>query len=167
VLDAPVSGGAPAVEARQLLVMVGGNEADLDQCRPVFATYGDPIVHLGPLGSGQITKILNNLLLSANLGIAMSLLELGVALGLSRSSVCEVLAHGSANSKAMESLAVSGAVPEDLGKVAGTLLRKDVLLAVDIARAAEVRRGVVFDVADAALDAMGHPRPRSTSKPLD
>jgi 3-hydroxyisobutyrate dehydrogenase len=158
VIDAPVSGGAPAVERRQLLVMAGGEEAMVDKCRPVFATYGDPIVHLGPLGGGQIAKILNNLLFSANLGSAISLLELSSALGLSRHSVCEVIAHGSANSMAMESLAAFGASPGELAKVAGTLLRKDVRLAVDIARSATAPQGVVFDAADAALDAMGHPR---------
>jgi 3-hydroxyisobutyrate dehydrogenase len=158
VIDAPVSGGAPAVERRQLLVMAGGEEAVVDKCRPVFATYGDPIVHLGPLGGGQIAKILNNLLFSANLGSAISLLELSSALGLSRHSVCEVIAHGSANSMAMESLAAFGASPGELAKVAGTLLRKDVRLAVDIARSATAPQGVVFDAADAALDAMGHPR---------
>jgi 3-hydroxyisobutyrate dehydrogenase-like beta-hydroxyacid dehydrogenase len=138
--------------------MVGGEEAVVDKCRPVFATYGGPIVHLGPLGGGQVTKILNNLLFSANLGSAMSLLELTSALGLSRTSVCEVIARGSANSKAMESLAAFGASPTELAKVAGALLRKDVGLAVDIASSATAPQGVVFDAADAALDTMGHPR---------
>jgi 3-hydroxyisobutyrate dehydrogenase len=58
----------------------------------------------------------------------------------------------------MESLAACGASPGELAKVAGTLLRKDVRLAVDIARSATAPQGVVFDAADAALDAMGHPR---------
>ena len=70
VIDAPVSGGAPAVEEGKLLVMVGGDDDVVERCRPVFATYADPIVHLGPLGSGQVTKILNNLLFTANLGSA-------------------------------------------------------------------------------------------------
>ena len=100
VVDAPVSGGSPAVEAKQLLVMVGGEEADVAKCRPVFEAYGDPVVHLGPLGAGQVTKILNNLLFSANLGSAISLLELGESLGVSRSKMCEVVTRGSANSKA-------------------------------------------------------------------
>ena len=91
VIDAPVSGGAPAVEEGKLLVMVGGDEDVVERCRPVFATYADPIVHLGPLGSGQVTKILNNLLFSANLGSAVSTLELGDSLGIPRDKLCEVL----------------------------------------------------------------------------
>src|ERR1700756_5427814 len=49
VIDAPVSGGAPAVAERRLLVMVGGDADVVDRCRPVFETYANPIVHLGDL----------------------------------------------------------------------------------------------------------------------
>jgi 3-hydroxyisobutyrate dehydrogenase-like beta-hydroxyacid dehydrogenase len=158
VIDAPVSGGAPAVEQRQLLVMVGGDKIDVERCRPVFKTYGDPVVHLGPLGAGQTTKILNNLLFSANLGSAMNLLELATALGLPRDTVCEAILHGSANSKALEILSAFAASPAELAEVSGALLRKDVGLAVEVARAARASQGVVFEAADAALDAMGHRR---------
>ena len=56
-------------------------EETVAYCRPVFATYGDPVVHLGPVGAGQITKLLNNVLFTAHLGTAASLLSLGGALG--------------------------------------------------------------------------------------
>ena len=101
LIDAPVSGGAPAVEEGTLMVMVGGDEAVVEKCRPVFATYSDAIVHLGGLGAGQVAKILNNLQFSANLGSAMSTLELGDALGIPRDRLCQVLNRGSATSKAI------------------------------------------------------------------
>ena len=71
VIDAPVSGGGPAVEAGH----AAGDgrrrgrrrREGAGRCSP---RYADPIVHLGPLGSGQVAKILNNLLFSANLGSA-------------------------------------------------------------------------------------------------
>jgi 3-hydroxyisobutyrate dehydrogenase len=53
LIDAPVSGGAPAAEAGRLLVMAGGDEEAVEFCRPVFGSYGDPIVPLGPVGAGQ------------------------------------------------------------------------------------------------------------------
>ena len=53
VLDAPVSGGGPAATQGTLLVMVGGDEAGLDRARPVLATFGDPILHLGDVGAGR------------------------------------------------------------------------------------------------------------------
>ena len=70
VIDAPVSGGGPAAAAGRLMVMVGGEADAVERCRPVFESYADPVVHLGELGSGQTTKLLNNLLFTANLGTA-------------------------------------------------------------------------------------------------
>jgi 3-hydroxyisobutyrate dehydrogenase-like beta-hydroxyacid dehydrogenase len=158
VLDAPVSGGAPAVEQKQLLVMVGGDEAVLERVRPVFETYADPIVHLGPVGAGQVTKILNNLLFSANLGSALSLLELGESLGVPRTKMCEVVTRGSANSKALGSIALFGGTLDTLAPIAGALLQKDVRLAAGLADGAAAAQGAVFDAADAALGSMGYPR---------
>jgi 3-hydroxyisobutyrate dehydrogenase len=158
VIDAPVSGGAPAVEEGKLLVMVGGEADVVERCRPVFATYGDPIVHLGELGSGQVTKILNNLLFSANLGSAISTLELGESLGIPRDRLCQVLNGGSAVSKALGSIAVFGGTLEGLAPIAGALLQKDVRHAASLAANASAQEGAVFGAADAALQSMDHPR---------
>jgi len=158
VIDAPVSGGQPAVEAKQLLVMVGGAEADVHRCLPVFSTYADPVVHLGPLGAGQVTKILNNLLFSANLGSSLRLLELGETLGVARDKMCEVVTRGSANSKALGSIALFGGTLEQLAPIAGALLQKDVRLAASLADHAGAPQTAVFTAADAALESMGHPR---------
>src|SRR4051812_47483661 len=67
VVDAPVSGGGIAAADGKLLVMVGGKAAVVQRVRPVFATYADPVLHLGPLGSGQMAKLLNNFLFTAQL----------------------------------------------------------------------------------------------------
>lgn len=158
VIDAPVSGGGPAVEQGKLLVMVGGEEADAERARPVFATYADPIVHLGPLGSGQVTKILNNLLFTANLGSALSTLELGESLGIPRVRLAEVLNGGSATSKALGSISMFGGTVEGLAPIAGALLQKDVRHAASIAATASAPEGSVFTAADTALESMDHPR---------
>jgi 3-hydroxyisobutyrate dehydrogenase-like beta-hydroxyacid dehydrogenase len=158
VIDAPVSGGAPAVEQGTLLVMVGGEEADVEKARPVFATYADPIVHLGPLGSGQVTKILNNLLFTANLGSALSTLELGESLGIPRVRLAEVLNGGSATSKALGSISMFGGTVEGLAPIAGALLQKDVRHAASIAAKVSAPEGSVFTAADTALESMDHPR---------
>ncbi|HEX3548320.1 MAG TPA: NAD(P)-dependent oxidoreductase [Mycobacterium sp.] len=158
VIDAAVSGGAPAVEAGTLLVMAGGDEEVVGRCRPVFATYADPIVHLGPLGSGQVTKILNNVLFTANLGSAISTLELGESLGIPRDKLCEVLTRGSAISKALNSIAAFGGTLDGLAPIAGGLLQKDVRHAASLAADASAPEGAVFDAADAALKSMDYPR---------
>jgi 3-hydroxyisobutyrate dehydrogenase len=158
VIDAPVSGGGPAAADGTLLVMAGGEEHVVDKCRPVFATFADPVVHLGPLGAGQVTKILNNLLFSANLGSAISTLELGESLGVPRDRLCEVLARGSATSKAVSSISMFGGTLASLAPIAGALLQKDVRHAASLADDASAPQGTVFTVADTALERMDHPR---------
>jgi 3-hydroxyisobutyrate dehydrogenase len=158
VLDAPVSGGGIAAAEKRLLVMVGGDAETVGRCRPVFETYGNPVVHLGDLGSGQLTKILNNVLFTANLGTAMSALALSEGLGLSRDRFAEVISTGSANSFALNSIRGSGGTLDRLAPIAGTLLQKDVRLAADLAQRADAEIGAVFDAADAALSLMDHPR---------
>lgn len=157
VIDAPVSGGAPAVAEKRLLVMVGGEEDAVERCRPVFESYGNH-VHLGPLGAGQVTKLLNNLLFTANLANAKTALQLGESLGVSTTSLCDVLTRGSANSSALASIAMMGGSLDVLTQVAGALLQKDVRLVVDIAQKAGVTPGAVLDAADAALHLLEHPR---------
>ena len=158
IIDAPVSGGGPAADEGTLLVMVGGDDEILERCRPVFATYADPIVHLGPVGSGQVTKILNNVLFTANLGSAISTLELGESLGIERNRLCDVLNNGSATSKALGSISVFGGTLDGLAPIAGALLQKDVRHAASLADAASAPQGAVFGAADAALNSMDHPR---------
>ncbi|MFC5754714.1 NAD(P)-dependent oxidoreductase [Actinomadura rugatobispora] len=158
LIDAPVSGGGPAASEGRLLVMVGGDADVVERCRPVFASYGDPVVHLGDLGSGQVTKLLNNLLFTAHLGTASSLLELGRGLGVEASRLAEVLSHGSGASFALTRVAAAGATLDAMAGHAGPLLQKDVRLVADLAGSAGAATGVVLDAADAALDRMGHQR---------
>lgn len=158
VIDAPVSGGAPAVAEGRLLVMVGGEADVVERCRPVFETYAHPVVHLGELGSGQTTKLLNNLLFTANLGTAASALILGNALGVLPDRLTEVISRGSGNSFALNVLGGDTAGLERLADLAGALLQKDVRLVADFAESAGVNAGAVLDAADATLAAMDRPR---------
>jgi 3-hydroxyisobutyrate dehydrogenase len=157
VIDAPVSGGGPAASEGRLLVMVGGDADVVKRCRPVFETYADQVVHLGDLGSGQTTKLLNNLLFTANLGTAATALSLSGALGVAPDRFTEVVSRSSGNSFALNALGGVGGL-DRLGGLAGTLLQKDVRLIVDLADQAAAQAGAVLDAADAALALMGHPR---------
>ena len=157
VIDAPVSGGGPAAAEGRLLVMVGGDPAVVERCRPVFETYANPIVHLGELGSGQTTKLLNNLLFTANAGTAASALALGAALGVSPERLTEVISRSSGSSFALNAIGASGGI-DALAGHAGPLLQKDVRLVVDIAEHASADGGAVLAAADAALTLMKHPR---------
>jgi 3-hydroxyisobutyrate dehydrogenase-like beta-hydroxyacid dehydrogenase len=158
VIDAPVSGGAPAVTERRLLVMVGGDADVVERCRPVFESYADPIVHLGDLGSGQTAKLLNNLLFTANLGTAASTLAIGAALGVLPARLSEIISRGSGNSFALNVLGGDTGGLDRLAGMAGALLQKDVRLVADLTDSATVPGGAVLDAADATLSMMKHPR---------
>jgi 3-hydroxyisobutyrate dehydrogenase-like beta-hydroxyacid dehydrogenase len=157
VIDAPVSGGGTAASEGRLLVMVGGETAVVERCRPVFETFADPVVHLGDLGSGQTTKLLNNLLFTANLATAATALSLANDLGVSPEQLTEVVSRSSGNSFALNVIGGTGGLDRIAG-LAGALLRKDVRLVVDLADRAAARGGAVLDAADAALTLMDHPR---------
>ncbi|MEU5755912.1 NAD(P)-dependent oxidoreductase [Streptomyces sp. NPDC047829] len=162
VLDAPVSGGGRAAEQGTLLVMAGGDPEVFAFCRPLFAAYGDPVVHLGPIGSGQVAKLLNNVVFTAQLGLAADALELGARLGLDTGGLGRVLPRGSAASFALERVVDAGGTLDRVAAHAGGLLAKDVRLFADLVGAAggtapdEERRPCrVQETARSALDAMG------------
>lgn len=157
VIDAPVSGGGGAAAEGRLLVMVGGDTDVVERCRPVFETYADPVVHLGELGSGQTTKLLNNLLFTANLATAAAALSLAGKLNVEPDRLTEVVSRSSGNSFALNALGGIGGL-DRLADVAGGLLQKDVRLVVDLADRVGANGGAVLDAADAALVLMKHPR---------
>jgi 3-hydroxyisobutyrate dehydrogenase len=158
LIDAPVSGGGMAASEGRLLVMAGGDAQTVEHCRPVFATYGDPVVHLGQLGSGQRTKLLNNLLFTANLATAASALALGQAFGIDPGRLADVMSHGSANSFALAAIGGVGGTLDRMAPIAGPLLQKDVRLIAELAAAADAAPGTVLTAADDALALMNHRR---------
>src|SRR6476469_5695403 len=82
VVDAPVSGGGAAAEAGALTVYVGGEAAAVGRARRVLDHYGETVLHMGPLGSGLRTKLLNNALVAAHFALAADAMSTGAALGL-------------------------------------------------------------------------------------
>ena len=152
LIDAPVSGGAPAAEAGELLVMVGGDAETFERCKPVFSTYGNPVVHVGPLGSGQLAKLVNNVLFIAHLGIANDAYVLGEGLGLDRNALYAIVSRGSGNSFGL-GLMSARTLPE-MGALAGTLLRKDLDIVTEVAAERGADGGSLIDVANDAVERM-------------
>lgn len=74
MVDAPVSGSVPAAQAARLMVMAGGEAGAVERVRPVLEAMGSPVLHVGPLGSGQVVKLaVNTLLFGLNQGLAEAL----------------------------------------------------------------------------------------------
>ena len=97
-LDAPVSRAVPAARDGTLLTMVGGDAASLQTVRPVLAAMASDIVHVGPVGSGHVMKLLNNLKIMAEVALIAEVVALGVRSGISAETVDKVLTSSSADS---------------------------------------------------------------------
>ncbi len=102
VIDAPVSGGRPAAEARTLTVLAGGTTSAIDAMQAVFHSYARNIVHVGSAGAGQMAKLFNNALLMHNQASIADILQLAAQAGLDPVSLVHALRLGSANSRALE-----------------------------------------------------------------
>ncbi len=90
-LDAPVAGSLPVAEKAELTFLVGGEEKDLQRCRPVLAAMGKTIRHVGPTGMGISLKLVNNMLLGNAMAAFSEALSLGEALGFSRPALLDAL----------------------------------------------------------------------------
>jgi 3-hydroxyisobutyrate dehydrogenase len=131
LVDAPVS----FVGTPKLLVMVGGETEAVEACRPALDAAGDPVLHLGPIGSGQIAKLVNNTMLAATIGIGDSALDLGADLGLDRGALLTALSSGSARGTWSVFAAPRPAAAGMSGRT-GEWARKDVSLTVELAQEA-------------------------------
>jgi 3-hydroxyisobutyrate dehydrogenase-like beta-hydroxyacid dehydrogenase len=90
-LDAPVSGGPADAGSGKLVFIIGGEAAVLERCRPLLQTLGPEIHHVGPLGSGQIIKIVNNVMSMGNVAVAAEAMVLGVKAGMDPQQLFEIL----------------------------------------------------------------------------
>ena len=125
VIDAPVSGGRDGALAGTLVVAVGGDEVAADRCRPVFASFSEEVVHLGPVGSAQFAKLVNNALLAANLSLADDALTLGALLGIRPEALAQVLRRGTGRSYGLD-VALGARRSADTRRAALPFLEKDV-----------------------------------------
>jgi 3-hydroxyisobutyrate dehydrogenase-like beta-hydroxyacid dehydrogenase len=95
VIDVALVRGERGAEAGELLLLCGGPESTIDRCRPVFAAFAADVVRVGDIGSGQVAKAANNILLWACLRADLEALRLGRALGVEPATLRSVLALGS------------------------------------------------------------------------
>lgn len=100
-LDAPVSGGTVGAEAGTLAIMAGGVEADFERARPVLEILGRP-VHVGPTGSGQLTKLANQMIVGITIGAVAEALLLAQRGGADPAKVRQALRGGFAESRILE-----------------------------------------------------------------
>lgn len=102
-IDAPVSGGPPAAEAGTLAIMAGGTSEAIEQVRPLVESFG-LFTHMGAVGAGQATKLVNQALCLTNYCIVAEGLRLAEAYGVDASRIPAALAPGLGNSAVLQAM---------------------------------------------------------------
>lgn len=156
-LDAPVSGGQAGAENGQLTVMVGGDPDAFERAKPIINSYAKMVGHMGPAGSGQLTKMVNQLCIA---GVVQGLAEgihFAKKAGLDVEQVIGVISKGAAQSWQMENrYKTMTAGKFDFG-FAVDWMRKDLAITLQEARKIGARLPVaaLVDQFYAEVQAMG------------
>jgi 3-hydroxyisobutyrate dehydrogenase len=140
-VDAPVSGGTPRATDGTLAIMVGGSVEDFQAALPTLQAMGTNVIHVGPVGSGEVAKLCNNLVAGVAAVAVSEAFRIAEGFGVDPKVVTEVIAKSSGNTWVMEHM---HPVPGIVARAASTngyapgfmtdLMCKDVGLAVDAAR---------------------------------
>lgn len=104
-VDAPVSGGVGGAEAGTLAVMAGGDEADIERARTVLAPLSRRVTRLGPVGSGQVAKVCNQMIVGINALVIAEAVALAERCGVDAAQLPVALAGGFADSLPLQILA--------------------------------------------------------------
>ncbi len=134
-VDAPVSGGVAGAEQGNLAIMAGGNEADIAVAREVLVPLYRQLTHMGEVGSGQITKICNQMIVSCNVMVIAEMMALAKQAGVDVAKIPQALAGGFADSKPLQIIGTEMALEQfEPVKWRVKTLLKDLNMAVDIAK---------------------------------
>ena len=111
-IDAPVSGGTAGAEAGSLAIMAGGSAEDIERVRPVLMNLGQRLTRMGEVGTGQVTKACNQMIVACNALVIAEVVALAERSGVDASLIAPALAGGFADSKPLQILAPQMAASE-------------------------------------------------------
>ena len=134
LIDAPVSGGDTGARNATLSIMCGGAPAAVEDVRPVMQAYGKTITHCGPVGSGQLTKLVNQILVSVtNLAVAEAV-TFAQAAGLDPQATLSAVGGGAAGSWQLSNLGPKMFADDFAPGFMIDLQQKDLRLVLEYAR---------------------------------
>jgi len=135
-VDAPVARTRAAAEAGALAVMVGAEPAVFDELRPLLSTFASEITHCGPVGCGQVVKILNNMVLFETVMALAEAKAIGERAGVAPGLLFEALSKGSADSFALRNHGMKAMLPSEFPARAFSVsyARKDLGYALGLAQ---------------------------------
>jgi 3-hydroxyisobutyrate dehydrogenase-like beta-hydroxyacid dehydrogenase len=101
-LDAPISGGPNGAAAKTLSIIVGGEIADVERAQPLFNLLGKKVFHMGPVGTGVMAKLCNNMITITTHALLAEAMVMGVKAGIDGQRLYDVLSASSAYSRSLE-----------------------------------------------------------------
>jgi 3-hydroxyisobutyrate dehydrogenase len=134
MLDAPVSGGSEGAQNGTLSIMVGGDESVYEKALPILETMGKTITHVGPVGAGQVTKAINQIVITGTYLSMAEGLTIGLKSGLDMEKVLRAIGGGAAASWVLQNRAqnvIDNAYPLGFRL---SLHHKDLNIALETAR---------------------------------
>lgn len=138
-LDAPVSGGTGGARDGTLTIMVGGAAEDFAHARPLLEAMGKNVHHVGPIGSGSIVKLINQMMNAINALGAAEGLVLGTRAGIDPRLLYDIIRTSGGASRSLDGLASSAFKRDFAPGFTVDLMHKDVSLAVALGREQGVR----------------------------
>ncbi|MBF7051882.1 NAD(P)-dependent oxidoreductase [Halomonas sp. KAO] len=138
-IDAPVSGGQQGAENGALTIMCGADETDFTRVEPLLDHYGRAVTLMGPAGSGQLTKMVNQICIAGLVQGLAEGLHFAEQAGLDRQRVVDVIAKGAAGSWQMENRHATMIADEYEHGFAVDWMRKDLGICLEQARRLQAR----------------------------
>jgi len=132
--DAPVARGVPSAQDGTLAIMVGASDELYAQIKPLLECMGTDISHCGDVGTGQVVKLMNNMLVFQTVSALCEAMAIGTQAGVPRDRLFKILESGSADSFVLRrhgTYMTSGEYPDDMFRSRYSL--KDVRYALDLA----------------------------------
>lgn len=141
--DAPVARTRQAAEDGTLSIMVGGDAQTFGRIRPLLAAAATDITHCGEVGTGQVVKLVNNMLLIQSVVALAEAMTIGERAGVDRQVLADTLSKGSADSFALRNHGMKSIVPRDFptGAFGAEYALKDISYALELAENFDVLSG--------------------------
>ena len=154
LLEAPLTGGAPGAQARMLVFMVGGAPEIYARCQPLLTRLGRAVFHMGPLGCGNVAKLVNSLLAFTATWVSLEGLAIATKAGIDLREMIDVIRTGGAGNFFTDRMVDGINVRHRPTQFALELAAKDAGLLVDMARELAIPAPVAAGVAQALVAAV-------------
>jgi 3-hydroxyisobutyrate dehydrogenase-like beta-hydroxyacid dehydrogenase len=158
VLDVPVSGGPPGARNATLSVMAGGDESAYLRLKPALEAIGDKLQYVGEVGSGEVAKIVHNMMIFCTISLFAEAFTMGVKAGVDPEKLYAAVRNGAYGQGMMLSMLPRTVFKGRFDVASGTIniVHKDLALATELAREAGVPTRMAALVEQDLLEAIAH-----------